>query len=48
MKGIKSIVKLAGLDQTNYAVGCDADNGMRILIITCKKVKGKNKFFFEQ
>ncbi len=44
LKGIRSIVKISDGDLSDYTVS--TDKGLRFIQITCKKVKGKNKFSF--
>ena len=44
VKGIRSIVKISNGDMADYVVS--TERGIRYIQITCKKVKGKNKFSF--
>jgi hypothetical protein len=44
LKGIRSIVKISNGELGDYVVS--TDRGIRFIQITCKKVKGKNKFSF--
>lgn len=41
---INQIVKVKGEDQSEYALA--SEYGIHFIQITCKKVKGKNKFTF--